>query len=114
MKAWTSKQWLKAAKEEHDKFKRTGNPMLFAESGEKLWNAIGLFLDDYFGKPHYSKYQMEKSVEGNYKLESKLNRAYNLHTFFYRGRSDDIKNEERDWQNVYNFLKKEKLKETGV
>jgi arginine/lysine/ornithine decarboxylase len=114
MKAWTSKQWLKAAKKEHDKFKRTGNPMFFAESGEKLWNAIGLYVDEKTGKSIESYYELKRAVANDTVLSQKLSEAYNLHTFFYRGRTDNRRNEEEDWKNVYNFLKRNKLKETGI
>ena len=109
LQVWKSAEWADRAKAEFDEYKKTGDMLKLAQSGEKLWNAFSLRMDERFGMKFFSYMQMRDAVEasGDKELLAIAEAAYWMHVFFYRGYTDDVRQEEGKWHNVHRWLKGE-------
>lgn len=108
LKIWKPEVWLRKSKAEFDAYRKTKDLKKLAQSGEKLWNAFGLYLDGKFKKEFVGIGSMKRAVEGtgDEELINRFRDSYHLHTFFYRGYTDDISIEEGEFKRAYNYLKK--------
>jgi len=65
LQVWKSAEWADRAKAEFDEYKKTGDMLKLAQSGEKLWNAFSLRMDERFGMKFFSYMQMRDAVEAS-------------------------------------------------
>ena len=105
IKTWNSKLWIKESKKEFGKYKESNDATSLAQAGEKLYNALTLHLDEKTGKKLIKYSDIKKEAMKDNKIRKIFDDAYWLHVFFYRGFTEDIKNEEDKYKRVYKFLK---------
>jgi hypothetical protein len=109
LKVWKSAEWADRAKAEFDEYKKTGDMLKLAQSGEKIWNAFSLRMDERFGRKFFGFLKLQDAIiaSGDDELLRVAKDAYWMHVFFYRGYTDDVRMEEGNWLNVYKWLKRE-------
>lgn len=108
IKVWKPVMWVRQSKNEFQRYKKTKDLKLLAQSGEKLWNAFALYVDDRLGKKFFSFGKMDGAVQASNDKEfvERYDDALWLHSFFYRGYTESEHIEERKWHNVYDYLRK--------
>lgn len=108
IKVWKPLTWVRHSKNEYQRYKKTKDLKLLAQSGEKLWNAFNLYADRKLGKEFFSFKSMDGTVRASKDKEfvDRYDDALWLHAFFYRGYTDHESVEERKWQDVYDYLRK--------
>ena len=104
-KVWSANLWLQESEKEFLNYKRTGKNTSLAQSGEKIWNAFGLYMDERTGKRIDSFGKLKEAVlqSGDTELIERFWDAYHLHEFFY-GWTEDYKIQEEQYERVYNYL----------
>lgn len=110
-KGWkTYRAFLNKSKTEFDTYTRTGDVKKLAQAGEKLWNAFNLFVQKKSGKKIRSYSQLKKEVSeiytqsGSELLLRTFKKCYDLHIFFYRGYTEDVKDIENDYLEAYESI----------
>lgn len=105
IKTWNSKLWIKEARKEFGKYKESNDATCLAQAGEKLYNALTLHLDEKTKKRLIKYSDIKKEAMKDKETKKIFEDAYWLHVFFYRGFTEDIKNEESKYKRVYKYLK---------
>lgn len=102
--------FLKKAEHEFKRYKRTGDDQYLAQAGEKLWNVFNLFVQEKSGRKITNYGALKKAITELYSkgksntLLITFKNAYDLHIFFYRGWTEDIKDVEQLYIETKNGL----------
>jgi hypothetical protein len=105
------KSFLMKSRAEYRRYKKTGDEDYLAQAGEKLWNVMSLLVQERAGKKITSYGDMQKEVARLYStgatstLLITFKNAYDLHKFFYRGWTDDIREIEGLYEETLNGLR---------
>jgi len=105
------KSFLSKSQAEYRGYKRTGDSDTLAQAGEKLWNVMSLLVQEKAGRKITSYGELQKAVSDLYgagatsTLLITFKNAYDLHKFFYRGWTENIKEIEELYAETYNGLR---------
>lgn len=96
---------LKYSKEEHDKYKSSGNIILLQQAGEKLFCVLQCYVQ-YLHQIQTGSFEETKNLVREKALRNLLYRARDLHRFFYNEQNEmNVEDAEDLYLEVYQKTK---------